>query len=139
MVLSFLDQLQMFYQLYLIDLLGLITNLGLLKVEHLIYPRLSIGFGMLVSSKSVMELQVRHLVLFLLFSVIDSFGWFWMGSLHKSIQLMLEFVKVPFLVLHFPYYTLMTFLIVISVILLSMLMKLPSTVSVITHLICGSN
>ena len=138
MVLSSLDQLQMFYQLHLIDLLGLLTNLGLLKVEHLIYPRLSIGFGMQFSL-SVMELQVRHLVLFLLFSVIDSFGWFWMGSLHKSIQLMLEFVKVPLVVLHFPYYTLMTFLIVISVTLLSMLMKLPSTVSVITHLICGSN
>ena len=138
MVLSSLDQLQMFYQLHLIDLLGPLTNLGLLKVEHLIYPRLSIGFGMQFSL-SVMELQVRHLVLFLLFSVIDSFGWFWMGSLHKSIQLMLEFVKVPLVVLHFPYYTLMTFLIVISVILLSMLMKLPSTVSVITHLICGSN
>ena len=52
MVLSSLDQLQMFYQLYLIDLLGLLTNLRLLKVEHLIYPRLSIGFGMQFSSKS---------------------------------------------------------------------------------------
>ena len=31
-----------------------------------------------------------------------SFGWFWMGSLHKNIQLMLEFLKATFLVLHFP-------------------------------------
>ena len=37
-----------------------------------------------------MEFQVRYLALFLLFSVIGSFEWFWMGSLHKNIQLMLE-------------------------------------------------
>ena len=28
-----------------------------------------------------------------------------MGSLHKNIQLMLEFLKAPFLVLHFLLYT----------------------------------
>ena len=33
-----------------------------------------------------------------------------MESLHKNIQLMREFLKAPFLVLHFCYYTLMTFL-----------------------------
>ena len=33
-----------------------------------------------------------------------------MESLHKNFQLMLEFLKAPFLVLHFSYYTLMTFL-----------------------------
>ena len=48
------------------------------------------------------------------------FGWFWMGTLHKNIQLMLEFLKTPFLVLHFSYYTLMTFLMMLSVLLLSM-------------------
>ena len=32
-----------------------------------------------------------YLVLFLLFSIIDGFEWFWMESLHKNIQLMLEF------------------------------------------------
>ena len=47
-----------------------------------------------------------------------------MGSLHKYIQLMLEFFKTPFLVLHFSYYTLITFLTTVSVILLSMLMVL---------------
>ena len=36
------------------------------------------------------------------------FNWFWMRSLHKNIQLMLEFVKDPFWVLNFSYYTLMT-------------------------------
>ena len=81
-----------------------------------------------------MEFQVRYLALFLLFSVKDSFDWFWMGSLHKNIQLMLEFLKGLFLVLHFSYYTLMTSLMLLSVILLSMLMILRSTVSVIRRL-----
>ena len=86
-----------------------------------------------------MEFQVRYLALFVLFSVIDGFEWFWMGSLHKNIQLMLEFLKAPFLVLHFSYYTLMTFLMMLSVILPSMLMILVSVLSVIRHLICGNN
>ena len=70
------------------------------------------------------KLKVRLLALILLFSVIGGFRLFWMGSLHKNIQLMLEFLKAPFLVLHFSYYTLMTFLMMLSVILLSMLMIL---------------
>ena len=48
-------------------------------------------------------------------------------------------LKVPFLVLHFSYYTLMTFLTMLSVILLSMLMILLSILSVIRHLICVNN
>ena len=47
-----------------------------------------------------------------------------MGSIHKNIPLMLEFLSVPFLVLHFSCYTLMTFLMMISVISQSMLMIL---------------
>ena len=39
---------------------------------------------------------------------------------------MLKFIKDLFLVLHFSYYTLMTFLIMLSVILVSMLMILLS-------------
>ena len=88
---------------------------------------------------SLMEFQVRYLVLFLLFSVIDSFHWFWMESFHKNIQLMLEFFKVSFLVLHFSSYT---------------FNDLPGDVAVyaddttfyfvirwsgIRHLICGNN
>ena len=56
-----------------------------------------------------------------------------MERLHKNIQLMLEFVKAPFLVLHFSFYTLMTFLTMVSVILLL------SILSVIRHLIHGNN
>ena len=64
--------------------------------------------------------------------------WFWMWSLHKNIQLILEFLKGLFSVLYFSYYTLITFLIVLPVILLSMLMILLCSLNVIRHLICGS-
>ena len=80
----------------------------------MIYPRLLTGFGMLVffTNLSLMEFQVRYLALFLLFVVIDGFEWFWMESFDKNIPLMLKFLKVPFLVLHFSCYTLMTFLMI---------------------------
>ena len=124
------------------DLLTVVsfTGLGLLNLRHLIYPRLLTGFGTLVffTNSSLIEFQVRYLALFLLLSVIDDFEWLWMGSLHRNIQLMREFLKAPFLVLHFSYYTLMTFLMMLSVILLSMLMILLSVLSVIRHLICGN-
>ena len=52
-------------------------------------------FGLLVffTNLSLMEFQVRYLALFLLFLVIGGFGLFWMGNLHKNIQLMLVFLK----------------------------------------------
>ena len=68
----------------------------------------------------------RYLALFLLFLVIDGFQWFWVESLHRNIQLILEFLKAPFLVLHFSYYTLTTLLMMLSVIVLSMLNTLYS-------------
>ena len=77
----------------------------------------------------------------LIFSFLSNRGleWFWMESLHRNIQLMLEFLKAPFLVLHFSYYKLMNFLTILSVILLSILMIVISIRSVIRHLICGNN
>ena len=90
-------------------------------------------------NSSLKEFKVRYLALFLLFSVIDGFEWFWITSLQKNIQLMLEFLMAPFLVLHFSYFTLVTFLMMLSVILLSMLIVLLSILSVIKHLICGIN
>ena len=92
-----------------------------------------------LTNLSLTEFQVRYSALFLLFSVIDDFEWFWMESFHKIIQLMREFLKAPFLVLHFSYYTLMTFLMMLSVILLSMLMILLSIPGVIGLLICVNN
>ena len=43
---------------------------------------------------SLMEFQMRYLALFRLFSVIDSFKWFWMESLHKNTQLILMMEKL---------------------------------------------
>ena len=88
---------------------------------------------------SVLEFQVRYLALFVFLSVIDGFKWFWMEKFHKNIQLMLQVLRAPFLVPHLSYYTLMIFLMMLSVILLSKLMILISILSVIRHLICGNN
>ena len=62
-----------------------------------------------------------------------------MGSLYKSIQLILDFVKAPFLVQHFSFHILMILIMMLSVILLSMLLILLATLSVIRHLICSNN
>ena len=63
MVLGLFDQLQVFSQLHLVELLGLLTGVGLLELWHLIYPRLLTGFGMLVffTNLSLVEFQVRYL------------------------------------------------------------------------------
>ena len=61
-------------------------------------------------------------------SFLNSNRWLWVvleEILHMNIQLMLEFLKALFLVLHFSYYTLMT-LMMLPVILLSLLMTLLS-------------
>ena len=57
--------------------------LGILELWHLIYPRLLTGFCMLIFFTNVKEFQVIYLALFLLFSVIDGFEWFWMESLNR--------------------------------------------------------
>ena len=50
-------QLLIFSELYMIELLGLLTRLGLLELWHLMYPRLLTGFDMLVFfvNSSLME------------------------------------------------------------------------------------
>ena len=80
------------------QLIGLLIDLGLLELWHVIYPGLSSGFGMLVffTNLNLIEFQDRYLVLFCRFSVIDCFKWLWMESPHKNIHLMLEFLKAPF-------------------------------------------
>ena len=50
-----------------------------------------------------------------------------------------ELLKAPFLVLHFSYNTLITFLTMLSVTLLYILTILLSILSLIRHLICGNN
>ena len=61
-----------------------------------------------------------------------------MGSIHKNIHLMLEFLKTPFLVVYFSCNALMTFLIMLSVILLSMLIMVLSNQGLIKHLTCDN-
>ena len=52
MLLGLLDQMQIFWQLYLIELLELLIGLGLLKLQHLIYSKLLTGFSMLPNGHS---------------------------------------------------------------------------------------
>ena len=122
MVLGLFDQLQIFRLFYLIELVGFLSGLGLLELQHL----------------SFIEFQVRYLAFFHLFTVIDTFRLFWMGSLQDNIQLMLEFLKASVLVLHFSYTfpTLMIFLMMLSVIYI-LLKILLSTLNVIRYLISG--
>ena len=101
-----------------------VKNYGLVSLVSVV-SKIVVKF---VNNKIVDHLQkCVSFGLFLLFSVIESFEWFLMGSLHKNIHLMLEFCKAPLLVQHFSKYTLMTFLMVLSIILLSMLMIILST------------
>ena len=85
-----------------------------------------------------MEFQVRYLALFFLFLVTDSFESFWMESL-KEYEVNAEVPQGSIFGPEFSYYTLMTFLIISFVLLLSMLMISLSTLSVIRHLICDNN
>ena len=72
-----------------------------LPFENFEKPNTLLGLLVFFTNLCLMEFQVGYLALLPLFSVIDDFEWFWMESLHKNIQLMLEFLKGTFLVLHF--------------------------------------
>ena len=50
----------------------------------------------------------KNWALFRLFPVIDSWGWFWTGSLYKNIQVMLKFFMAPFFIMLFSCDTLIT-------------------------------
>ena len=47
-----------------------------------------------------------------------------MVNIHMNIQLMLEFLKGPFLVLHFSYYILMTFLMMLFDVIFHLMMNI---------------
>ena len=113
----------------------------LLEMWYLIQTKLSTGFGILVFFRNAIgiEFQVGCFALFCFFSVKDDFQWFCMESFRKNIQLILVYVKAPLLIQHFSCYTLMPFLLIISLTFLFVLMILLSVLSVIRHLICGNN
>lgn len=62
----------------------------------------------------------------LIYSVMNSIVWFWMGSVQKSVLLMLFLLKAQFLVILLSGYTLIIFLMMPTVILLSILIILVS-------------
>ena len=90
MVLVLLDQLLIFSQLYLIELLGLLTGLGLFELWHLIYPRLLTGFGMLVFFTNI-KLMSATFYHFFIFSPND--------RPLKTIKNVVYFIKKAFFVL----------------------------------------
>ena len=59
MVLGILDHPQIFLELYLMEFLGLLTGLELLKLWHLIYPKLLIGFDMLFFFTNLTLMEFR--------------------------------------------------------------------------------
>ena len=139
MVLGLLDQLQIFAQYYLIP--RAFNRSGATQVAAL---DISKAFDRVCHAGLCYKLKC-YVISNQIFGLISSFlsnRWLRVvlhENLHKNIQLMLEFLKAPYLVLHFSCYTLLTFLIMLPVILLSMLMKLLSILSVVRHLICGNN
>ena len=99
MVLGLLDQLQIFWQLYGVS--GASMSGATQDVALDIFKAFDKVWH--ATNLNLMEFQVRsYLTLFLFFSVINGFQRFWMGSLHKIAQLMLEFFRGSFLALHFP-------------------------------------
>lgn len=71
-----LGQLQIFWQLFLTQLVKLFTGLGLLELFYLIYPRLLQDLS-LSSKSSLMELLIRLSAVFRLITAVDGFMWFW--------------------------------------------------------------
>ena len=107
-------------------IIWVLIGMGLLELWHLIFTAFGrIWYaGLLHKLKSYgISSHVFQVMIFCLFSEIDDFRCFWIGSIHKRIQSMLAFHMVTFLALHFSYYTLMIFLMMISVILLSLYTK----------------
>ena len=121
MILGLLDQLKIFSQLHLIELLGLLTGLWLLNISKVFDRDWHASLLHKLKSYGISGQIFSHISFFLnnrrLWMVLDK-------SLHKNFQLMLEILKAPFLVLHFSYYTLIIFLMILSVILLSLNLNL---------------
>ena len=111
-------------------LLDLFLYSDAIKCSTMAFPSLW-NSDLLLSDCPLMFRQIHNrmpgFIPYPIFWVIDGFEWFWIASLHKNIQLMLEFLKAAFVVLHFSYYALLTFLMMLSVILLSVLMILSAT------------
>ena len=116
---------------YLVELQGLLIGLELLELEHLIYPSLSTFFW--VWHSVLLHKLKSYEIIGLVFGLDLSFlsnRLLWVGSLSTNIQLMLELLKAPFLILHFSFCTLMFIMMMLSVRLSSLLMTLLSILAV---------
>ena len=84
-VLGLLYFLQIFSQLYMIEILGLVISLGLLMLQHLIYSRLLIHCRILVivTNLSYMDFGITFQAF-----LSESFELFFMGIICKNIQSM---------------------------------------------------
>ena len=139
-VLGRLDQPQVIWLLYIMELLAHLIDLGYSNCSTWYIQSFWQGLACWAFPQTFALWNFGSLLwpYFVFFSIIDAFQWFWIGSSHKNFHLVLEFFTVPFLDLHFSYYTLMT-LVMLSVTSRSMLMILLSTPSVIKHLIYCNN
>ena len=124
MILGLLDQLQIFSQLHLIELPGLLAGLGLLDISKAFDRDWHASLLHKLKSYGISGQTFSHISFFLNNRRLGMVLMVRMESLHKNFQLMLEILKAPFLVLHFSYYTLMIFLTILSVILLSLNLNL---------------
>ena len=137
----FLISSMTFRKLCLIELLGLLNKSGATQAQAFdISKAFSRAWhaGLLHKRKSY---GISGKIFDLIVSFLTN-RWVWLGLVgkhHKNIQLMLEFLKAPFLILHFSYYTFMTILLMLTVILLSMLMILLPPLNMISHLTCGNS
>ena len=106
--------------------------MGMLKLWHLIHPKLSTRCGMFtfLTNSNVLVFPVEYLVLFCLISVIDDFAWFQMGGICKSILVNAGVTQNS---IH-GLYALITFLMVLSTIFLSIPMIRFSDLNAIRHL-----
>ena len=127
---SWSDQLQIFWQVYITELIGFLMCLGLLELRHLIYPGLSTGFG-IFTSLSLMEFSG---LVFSLISALSGFGWIIFARKQYPVNAGVSRSSILG-----PTLTLTTFQMMFSVELLSILMRLLSTLGVISYLICGNN
>ena len=107
--------------------------LGLLELQHLIYPGLSTGFGMLVVFTNLSLMEFSGLV-FSLILALSGFGWIIFARKQYPVNAGVSRSSILG-----PTLTLTTFQMMFSVELLSILMRLLSTLGVISYLICGNN
>ena len=67
-----LGQLEIFLQLHLIELLGMLIGLGILALQHLTYSRLSTEFGMLVFSTNLKSYGISGQIFDFISSVLNN-------------------------------------------------------------------